>query len=138
MNKYTIAISDADNGKGLLKFIMESKKEIDEVRKFYTTHGPAMFDLMNMLIFDEDTWVQKKTSRTLNMLTSILLEEQGKKDCSTVFKVSPYEEDKCDEKEDKIEKELEELIEKLWGKAIKVWSLKEMKGIVELLEKLTK
>lgn len=134
--EYKIQIVEMSNDKTLLSIIIESSKSLSEVQSFYINNWPVFFDLMTMLMLDTETSIKKKTSMSLNVLTSIFVGEEWKTNCITKFTVS--EEDKCKCKCKSEWTWSEKLMEELLKKAIKIDSSDDMKNVFNLIEKLIK
>lgn len=133
MKSFKVEILESENNKKLLEYIFESNKTLAEAQEFFWKFWPTFFDLMIMLLEDQDTWVKKKTLTSLNVLTWMFLNEEWKANCSTKFIVSEYKEEPK-----KDSNSIEELVEKLWGKAVKLESKEDLKEILSMIEKLIK
>ena len=132
MNKFDVEIVVKSIDESIMGFTFETERTLEEAQEFYGKHWPSLIDVITSI---HDWWVSHKKAldRWLNFLTAVFLWKTAKDNCKTKFIVSKAKEDSEDRKDD-----IETLIEKLWGKAIKLDNIDDLKEVLKTLEKLIK
>jgi len=153
MNTFNVEISDRETDKSVINFIISSDKTLNQAKDFFQKNWPMFFDMIVMLMVDEEPSIKAKTSRGLDILSMIFEWTKSKRKWTTRFTVTNHTKDttvddiwKCDcdtcKEENKddtwLPKELTDLLDKLWGNAIKIDWNKDFKEILELVNKLIK